>query len=427
MNKSTKKELTVVDLFSGGGIGAVGVKMAGFKIIYAIDNNKYAVETYNKNIGNHCVQADIRKLNIDDIPDSDIILGSPVCKSFSPAGNNKGFTDKKYGDLPFYYLNIIKHKKPKMLIFENVKGMISKNHKKSFDLLIKEIEKIGYRVKFKILNAYEYGVPQLRERLIVVGVRNDVKKEFIFPEIVPIENRMNIYDAIGDLPEPNKVMNSNKDIQYINTCNEIKNHTGYGIRRDEKPFVNKIPSGGNWRSLSEDDAKKFLGKAYYNSGGRTGYLRKVNIEKPSYTITSTMNGKNNSQIIDNREFYIYKHKNNIRNQSIYFDGGFSSRYKSRNRQKQWDEPSYTIVSEGRQLPLYPEPNNFDIRNLDKYNIAPPRRFTVRECLRLQSVPDWYEIDEEIPLSKQYEIVGNGIPSLLTYKIFNNIKNVLEES
>lgn len=121
-----KKKLTVVDLFCGGGIGAVGVKCADFNIIYALDNNKYAVETYNENIENCCIQQDIRKLDISTIPDSDIILGSPVCKSFSFAGNNNGFSDEKYGDLTSYYVEIIKYKKPKALVFENVKGMISK-------------------------------------------------------------------------------------------------------------------------------------------------------------------------------------------------------------------------------------------------------------------------------------------------------------
>ena len=137
-----------------------------------------------------------------------------------------------------------------------------------------------------------------------------------------------------------------------------------------------------------------------------------------------MIGKNNAQIIDDKELLIYEHK--IKNQEIYYEAGYSSMYLSRNRQKQWNEPSYTIVSEARQLPLYPEPNNFDIRKLNEYNIAPPRRFTVRECLRLQSVPDWFIIDETISLTKQYEIVGNGIPSLITYKIFKELEKVLKK-
>ena len=422
MKKCKNNNITVVDLFCGGGIGAVGVKMAGFNIIYSLDFNKFAVDTYNKNIGNHCHCKDIKKMDLREIPKSDIILASPTCKTFSFAGNNKGFLDKIHGDLSYYFLEVLKLNKPKIFVFENVKGMVSKKHIEYFKAFLREIELVGYRLTYKVLNAYNYGVPQLRERLILVGIRNDINKEFVFPDEVSECEKKNIYDAIFDLTQPRMVMNSKKDIQYINNKDTLtKNHIGFGIRNDEKEFIDKIPSGSNWRSLSEEDAKKFLGKAFYNGGGKTGFLRKIDVSKPSYTITSTMNGKNNAQIIDSKDILNYEHKN-IRNQDIYLESGYSTRYKSRNRQKQWNEPSFTIVSEARQLPLYPEPKNYDIRT--EKNISPPRRFTVRECLRLQSVPDLFVIDESISLQKQYEIVGNGIPSLIIYKIFKNIEKIL---
>ena len=424
LKQLNKNGLKVIDLFCGGGLGAVGIKTAGFDIIYAIDINKYAVETYNKNIGNHCVKEDIRNLSINDIPDCDIVMASPVCKSFSFAGNGKGFEDDKYGDLPHQFVRIVEGKKPKAFVFENVKGILSKSSKEEFLNLIKYLENLNYNISYKIINCYLYGVPQLRERVIMVGIRKDIGV-YNFPLEIDESKRLNIFDAIADLPAPYMVMNSKKDIQFISNDKEIiSNHIGYGLRNDEKPLIDKIPSGGNWRDLSDEEAKAFLGSAYYNGGGKTGYLRKVKVENPSYTITSSMIGKNNAQIIDDKELLIYEHK--IKNQEIYYEAGYSSMYLSRNRQKQWNEPSYTIVSEARQLPLYPEPNNFDIRKLNEYNIAPPRRFTVRECLRLQSVPDWFIIDETISLTKQYEIVGNGIPSLITYKIFKELEKVLKK-
>lgn len=422
LEKLPNNGLKVIDLFCGGGLGAVGIKTAGFDIVYAIDINKYAVDTYNKNIGNHCVKEDIRNLSIDDIPDCDIVMASPVCKSFSFAGNGKGFEDDKYGDLPHQFVRIVEGKKPKAFVFENVKGILSKSSKDEFLNLINYLENLNYNISYKIINCYLYGVPQLRERVIMVGIRKDIGT-YDFPLEVEEDKRLNIFDAIGDLPSPYMVMNSKKDIQFISNEKELfHNHIGYGLRNDEKNLIDKIPSGGNWRNLSEEDAKNFLGSAYYNGGGKTGYLRKVNIENPSYTITSSMLGKNNAQIIDEKELIIYEHK--INNQDIYYEAGYSSMYLSRNRQKQWDEPSYTIVSEARQLPLYPEPNNYDIRKIGEYDVAPPRRFTVRECLRLQSVPDWFIIDENISLTKQYEIVGNGIPSLITYKIYKKLSEIL---
>ena len=392
MKQLENNGLKVVDLFCGGGLGAIGIVRAGYNIVYAIDNNKDAVATYNQNIGNHCHLTDIRTLNISELPDFDILMGSPVCKSFSFAGNNKGFEDEKYGDLSYYYLQVLKEKKPKAFVFENVKGMVSKKHKAYFDELIKAFEELGYDINYKIVNAHHWGVPQLRERLLIVGIRKDFDKTFEFPD--DVQKRLAIRDVLSDLPEPKMVMNSSKDIQYINQ-NTVSNpnHIGFGLRKDEQSYIDEIPSGGNWKDLSEEDAKQFLGKAYYSGGGKTGFLRKVNINKPAYTITSFMNGKNNSQIIDDIDFYVH-------NQNIYYEGGYSPRYTSRNRQKQWDSPSFTIVSEARQLPLYPTPSHYDIRQIENLDIAPPRRFTVRECLRLQSVPDTFVIDENIHLTKQ---------------------------
>lgn len=306
------------------------------------------------------------------------------CQPFSVAGKGEGINDEKQGDLGYHFYRIICDKQPKAFLMENVGGVLTKKHRAFFDELVQLFEDAGYNVTWDLINCYEYGVPQLRKRVFVIGIRKDLGKRFVFPEKIPESERTTIRDAIGDLPDPNG----------------INNHRGYGIRKDEAPYINKIPPGGNWKDLSEEEQKAFLGKAFYSGGGKTGFLRKVSFDAPAYTITSVMNGKNNAQIIDN--------------QDKYYKGDFSPRYKSRNRQKQWDEPSFTIVSQARQLPLYPEPANYDIRKMDEMDVPPPRRFTVRECLRLQTVPDWFSFSDDIPLNKQYERCS-GIPSLVAYK------------
>lgn len=384
MIEREKNGLTMTDLFCGAGIGAVGFKLAGYEIRFAIDNQIYAVDTYNRNIGPHAVLGDIRKLSSQEIPDTDVITGGFPCNPFSVAGKGEGVKDKKRGDLGYHFYRIIKEKQPKAFLMENVAGLVSKRHKAFFDELMQLFDEAGYNVTWKLINTWDYGVPQLRKRVFAVGIRKDLNKTFVFPEPIPEEKRTTIRDAIGDLPNPNG----------------LNNHIGYGIRKDEAPYINKIPPGGNWKDLSEEEQKAFLGKAFYSGGGKTGFLRKVSFDAPAYTITSVMNGKNNAQIIDN--------------QDKYYKGDFSPRYKSRNRQKQWDEPSFTIVSQARQLPLYPEPANYDIRKMDEMDVPPPRRFTVRECLRLQTVPDWFSFSDDIPLNKQYERCS-GIPSLVAYK------------
>ncbi|MDF2879460.1 MAG: fnuDIM [Clostridiaceae bacterium] len=406
MKELPSNNLKMIDLFCGAGVGAVGFKLAGYEIVYAVDNMQYAVDTYNKNIGNHAVQMDIRKLKSEEIPNADIITGGFPCQPFSFSGTGKGEKDEQKGDLGYHFYRIIKEKQPKAFLMENVDGIISKKHRPFFLGLMKLFEEAGYDVFYPTkdknkeepiaINCWEYGVPQLRKRVFVVGVRKDLNKKFTFPEPIPMEERKNIRYAIGDLPDPNGV----------------NNHSGYGVRKDESPFIDKVPPGGNWRDIPEEDQKAFLGKAFYSGGGKTGFLRKVSFDNPAFTVTSMMNGKNNAQILDNLDKYSLI---DIKNQDKYYDGDYSSRYKSRNRQKQWNEPSFTIVSQARQLPLYPEPANYDIRNMDNYEIAPPRRFTVRECLRLQTVPDWFSFDNNISLIHQYERCS-GIPSLMAYKL-----------
>lgn len=372
-----QNNLKVVDLFCGAGVGACGIKLAGFDIIWGIDNNKFAVSTYNDNIGNHAICGDVKKLNPNDIPEHDIMIATPTCKSFSWAGTGLGFEHEEHGDLIFHFFRLLEAKKPKAFLFENVDGMLSKKNKPTFLKFIDDIKNIGYKVTWKVVDCYDYGVPQHRKRVFAIGIRSDIKKEFNFPN--EAEYKATIRDAIGDLPEPNIVMNSEKDIQFIN-CNksEISNHIGYGIRKDERPFVEKISIGGNWRDLSQEDAKVFLGRAYYNGGGRTGFLRKVSFDKPSHTITSTMLGKNNAQILDIRDKYLDLNSENF------------------NYKENFNDTSVKCIN---------------------------RRFTVRECLRLQTVPDWFSFNEEVSLTKQYERCS-GIPSLMAYKLMIEIEKVL---
>lgn len=406
MVEQKKNGLTMTDLFCGAGVGASGFLLAGYDISYAIDNQKYAVDTYNRNIGKHAVLGDIRKVNSMEIPDTDIITGGFPCTPFSVAGKGEGTEDKNKGDLGYHFYRIIKEKQPKAFLMENVAGLLTKRHKGFFDELMGLFEEAGYTVSWELINTWEYGVPQLRKRVFAVGVRNDLDKPFIFPRPIAESERSTIRDAIGDLPDPDG----------------RNNHRGYGIRKDEAPFVDKVPPGGNWRDIPEEDQKTFLGKAFYSGGGRTGFLRKVKFDKPAWTLTSCMNGKNNAQILDNADKYGVPV---VLNQEDYYKGDYSPRYKSRNRQKQWDEPSFTIVSSARQLPLYPEPANYDIRDMASYEVSPPRRFTVRECLRLQTVPDWFYFDESVALAKQYERCS-GIPSLVAYQFGMELARLLNE-
>ncbi len=156
-----------------------------FKVVYAADNDPYATTIYNNNFEHKCVTKDVRDIVPSRIPDHDILLGGFPCQSFSIIAQNPqrlGFKDER-GKLFFEMVNVLKEKQPRFFIGENVKGLLSANEGKAFPMIIKEFENAGYHVHHKLLNASEFGVPQKRERVFIVGFREfDDYFNFRFPQ-----------------------------------------------------------------------------------------------------------------------------------------------------------------------------------------------------------------------------------------------------
>ena len=176
--------MKVVSLFSGAGGLGLGFKMAGHEIIWANDLYGDAVETYRRNLGDHIICEDISKIKADDVPDCDIIIGGFPCQGFSVANTKRHENDERntlYKEL----IRIIDSKKPKFFLAENVKGLTNLAKGKVFEMILKDFENLGYVVKHKILNAADYGVPQTRQRVIIVGVRKDIDFEYVYPSKVP--------------------------------------------------------------------------------------------------------------------------------------------------------------------------------------------------------------------------------------------------
>ncbi len=196
----------IVSLFSGGGGLDLGFINAGYKILWAIDNNENAVKTYKKNIGAHIKCADIIKEELNDIPRADVIIGGPPCQSFSLAGM-RNIEDVR-GQLIWQYMKILKKVQPKAFVFENVTGLLSAKNKsgeKIVDQLRTAFREIGYNVEMQVMNAADYGVPQKRRRVIIVGLK---KGNFIFPApthgdlsegLIPY---ISVRQALDDLGEP---------------------------------------------------------------------------------------------------------------------------------------------------------------------------------------------------------------------------------
>ena len=192
-----------MDLGALGGFNYLGKSYAKLpsEIVYSVDNDPYCAKIYNENFKHRCNIDDVRKVSSNDIPDFDILTGGFPCQSFSISAQNPprlGYKDER-GILFFEMVRILKDRKPRFFIAENVKGILSANNGKAFPMIIKEFEDVGYSVLHKIFNAYEYGIPQKRERVIIIGFRDkeDVKK-FRFPIPVRTSDLKVLSDVIRD-------------------------------------------------------------------------------------------------------------------------------------------------------------------------------------------------------------------------------------
>lgn len=212
--------MNVISLFCGCGGLDRGFENAGFNVIWANDNDRNILETYKYNHPNtEIIIGNISKIDSGSIP-NDIfgLIGGPPCQSWSAAGNGLGIKDSR-GKLFFEYVRILKDKKPYFFLAENVKGMLSKRHKKSLDIITNLLEDAGYEISINLVNAADYGVPQNRERVIIVGYRKDLGIKFGLPS--KIENKLTVKDSIGDIIiEP---ICSKSNISRPKKC-EIPNH-----------------------------------------------------------------------------------------------------------------------------------------------------------------------------------------------------------
>ena len=178
-----KKKYRVASLFAGIGGLDLGFEFAGFNVIWANDFDKNAVETYKANVGENVVHGDIREV-MEQIPQHDVLIGGFPCQPFSTLGKLKGFEDEERGTLFFVIKEILKKNMTKVVVLENVKNIVNHDGGRTFERIKKELDEIGFTCFSQILNSQDYGVPQRRNRMFLVGVRRDCFniEEFDFPE-----------------------------------------------------------------------------------------------------------------------------------------------------------------------------------------------------------------------------------------------------
>ena len=203
------EKIKVASLFCGCGgmdLGVIGgfsylgkeYKENPFEIVYAVDNDEYCTKIYNDNFTHKCEVKDVRDIKIGEMPQFDMLIGGFPCQSFSISAQNPprlGYKDER-GMLFFEMVKILKERQPRFFIAENVKGILSANKGKAFPMIMKESRDAGYIVVHKLLNASEYGVPQKRERVIIIGFRN---KEDYLKFHYPIKVKTTDRKVLGDV------------------------------------------------------------------------------------------------------------------------------------------------------------------------------------------------------------------------------------
>lgn len=182
-----------IDLFAGIGGIRLAFESVGGHCVFSSEFDEDACKTYEANFGEH-PSGDITKIPTDDIPDFDILLGGFPCQAFSIIGKKEGFANETCGTLFFEVERILKARRPTAFMLENVRNLTAHDGGRTFKTIYEHLTAIGYHVYYKVLNALDFGVPQKRERIIIVGFLDDV--EFSFPQPVPESDRKTLSDIL---------------------------------------------------------------------------------------------------------------------------------------------------------------------------------------------------------------------------------------
>ena len=240
-------KLKVASFFSGCGGSDLGVlggftflnkrySRLPFEIVYAIDYDKYAVETYNKNFNHHCIHENIKNINKNTICDFDVLIGGFPCQSFSTVNPTKDTNDER-ANLYKELVEVINLKKPSYFVLENVKGLMTLQKGKILEKVKKDFIKAGYKVKHKLLLASNFGVPQKRERVFIIGIKKNIDKEYKYPQEIHNEtNWVPLRKVIDSLiPEDDKFYFSERAVQGMKNA---KKNMKRGLYQDlEKPCL----------------------------------------------------------------------------------------------------------------------------------------------------------------------------------------------
>ena len=306
-----------IELFAGAGGLALGLERAGFNSVGLIEIDKDATETLKLNRPQWKIfNEDIAKISPLDLEkifeikkfDLDLLSGGAPCQSFSYAGKRLGLEDAR-GTLFYHYAIFLQKLQPKVFLFENVRGLLSHDKGKTFQTMQNVFEDCGYKIQKEILNAWDFGNAQKRERLITIGVRKDLSDKIKINFPTPHKYKPVLRDVLKNVPE------------------------SFGAKYSDykKNLFEMIPQGGNWRNLPEEIAKKYMKSCWRMDGGRTGILRRMSLDEPSLAVLTSPTQKQTERChpTETRPFTV---RENARIQSFPDDWKFCGSMYSQYRQ-----------------------------------------------------------------------------------------------
>lgn len=281
---------TVISTFAGCGGSSLGYSMAGFRELLAVEWDNNAVETFKLNFPDvPMYHGDIAKISVEEVlsmtglkvGELDILDGSPPCQGFSTAGKRQ--LDDPRNQLFREYVRLLRGLKPKVFVMENVSGMVKGVMKLVFVEILKELKSSGYKVSARLLNAMYFGVPQSRQRMIFIGVREDLGIEPSHPEAeslpIPMKSACPdidylVLDAHGY--DDGRIVNASVETSPVVIATGMSSYKYEVLQGVEFERWQSIPVGGNWQDLPKE---LINGKAKYSN-----FHRKLDPERPSFTL-----------------------------------------------------------------------------------------------------------------------------------------------
>ena len=259
--KSTEQtKYNNIELFAGAGGLALGLENAGFQHKLLVEIDKYAAATLRTNRPDwNVICDDARSVSFEGMY-SDIVTGGFPCQTFSVAGQSAGFEDAR-GTLFFEMVRCVKEVNPKIIVGENVKGLLTHDNGKTLQTMISILNDIGYKVAYKVLRAQYLDVPQKRERLVIIGVRKDLDIPILFPK--EKDYTISMREALKDVPPS----------------------SGQKYPDNKYKIMSIVPAGGYWKDLPIELQKEYMGGSFHLGGGKTGMARRLSWDEPSLTLT----------------------------------------------------------------------------------------------------------------------------------------------